>query len=105
MSLLAQGNIFDLASFSLAIACQMFVPLAAICYFSWFTKQGISFGIVIGIAAVIFTDGIGQNLFGEIIPWSKWPLTIHSSAWGLFFNIIGATVISFITQELSLIHI
>ena len=100
LSLLAQGNIFDLASFSLAIACQMFVPLAAICYFSWFTKQGIAFGIVIGIAAIIFTDGIGQNLFGEIIPWSKWPLTIHSSAWGLFFNIIGAIVISFITQEI-----
>ena len=37
--------------------------------FSWFTKQGIAFGIVIGItAAIIFTDGIGQNLFGEIIP-------------------------------------
>ena len=31
---------------------------------------------------------------------SKWPLTIHSSAWGLFFNIIGAIVISFITQEI-----
>ena len=29
LSLLAQGNIFDLASFSLAIACQMFVPLAS----------------------------------------------------------------------------
>ncbi len=100
LSLLVGQNIFDLASFSLAIACQMFVPLVAICYFSWFTKQGVALGIVLGITAVIFTDGIGQNLFGQIIPWNKWPLTIHSAAWGLIFNIIGATVISFITQEL-----
>ncbi len=100
LSLLAGKNIFDLASFSLAIACQMFVPLVAVCYFSWFTKQGVAFGIVLGITAVIFTDGIGQSLFGQIIPWNKWPLTIHSAAWGLIFNIIGATVISFITQEL-----
>ena len=100
LSLLVGKNIFDLASFSLAIACQMFVPLVAVCYFSWFTKQGVAFGIVLGITAVIFTDGIGQNLFGQIIPWNKWPLTIHSAAWGLIFNIIGATIISFITQEL-----
>ncbi len=100
LSLLVGKNIFDLASFSLAIACQMFVPLVAICYFSWFTRQGVAFGIVLGMTAVIFTDGIGQNLFGQIIPWNKWPLTIHSGAWGLIFNIIGATVISFITQEI-----
>lgn len=100
LSLLTGKNIFDLASFSLAIACQMFVPLVAVCYFSWFTKQGVAFGIILGITAVIFTDGIGQSLFGQIVPWNKWPLTIHSAAWGLIFNIIGATVISFITQEL-----
>ena len=30
----------------------MFIPLLAICYFSWFTKQGVAFGIIIGITAV-----------------------------------------------------
>ena len=90
LSLITKKNIFDLCSFALAVECQMFVPLLALCYFSWFTKQGIAFGIVIGIITVFFTDGIGQVLFGEIIPWNKWPLTIHSSAWGLFFNIVGA---------------
>ncbi len=100
LSLLAKNNIFDLGSFALAIACQMFVPLLAICYFSWFTKQGVAFGIAVGITVVIFTDGIGQSLFGQIVPWNKWPLTIHSSAWGLIFNLVGATIISFITQEI-----
>ena len=56
----------------------MFVPLVAVCYFSWFTKQGVAFGIVLGITAVILTDGIGQSLFENIIPWNKWPLTISN---------------------------
>ena len=33
------------------------------------------------------------------MPWSKWPLTIHSSAWGVFFNLASALTISFITQD------
>ena len=31
-------NILSLGSFALAMACQMFVPLLAICYIPWFTK-------------------------------------------------------------------
>ena len=92
-------DIFSLGSFSLAIACQMFVPLVAMCYVSWLTKQGVSLGIVVGIIAVFFTESIGQTLFGDLIVWNKWPLTIHSSVWGLAFNIVAAVTISFITQD------
>ena len=67
----------------------MFVPLIAICYIPWFTKQGVSLGIIVGIIAVIFTESVGQTLFADVIVWNKWPLTIHSSAWGVFFNIIA----------------
>lgn len=93
------ASILDIGSFSLAIACQMFVPLLAICYIPWFTKQGVSFGIVVGIIAVFLTDGVGQVIFRDVIIWNKWPLTIHSSFWGVFFNLIGTITISFITQE------
>ena len=99
LSLLSAGAIIALGSFSLAVACQMFVPLLALCYFSWFTKQGVSFGIAVGIIAIIFTESIGQEIFGDIIFWNKWPLSIHSSFWGLLFNLIATTIISFITQE------
>ena len=99
LSLLSDGAIIALGSFSLAVACQMFVPLLALCYFSWFTKQGVSFGIAVGIIAIIFTESIGQEIFGDIIFWNKWPLSIHSSFWGLLFNLIATTIISFITQE------
>ncbi len=94
-----RNEIFSLGSLSLAIACQMFVPLIAICYISWLTKQGVSLGIVVGIVAVFFTESVGQTMFGDLIVWNKWPLTIHSSVWGLAFNIAAATAISFITQN------
>ena len=91
--------ILNLGSFSLAIACQMLIPLIAICYVPWLTKNGVAFGIVVGILAVILTDGIGQTLFGDLIKWNKWPLTIHSSLWGVIFNTLAAVSISFITQD------
>ncbi len=94
-----KNEIFSLGSFSLAIACQMFVPLVAMCYISWLTKQGVSLGIVVGIIAVFFTETTGQVLFNDLIVWNKWPLTIHSSVWGLFFNLFATLSISFITQD------
>ena len=77
----------------------MLIPLIAICYVPWLTKNGVAFGIVVGILAVILTDGIGQTLFGDLIKWNKWPLTIHSSLWGVIFNTLAAVSISFITQD------
>ena len=37
--------------------------------------------------------------FGNIINWNSWPLTIHSAIWGVFFNLLAAISISFITQD------
>jgi uncharacterized membrane protein (DUF441 family) len=91
--------ILSVGIFSLSIACQMFVPLIAICYFPWLTKQGVGLGIVVGIIAVLGTDIVGQTLFGDFIKWNKWPLTIHSSVWGVLFNLIASISISFITQD------
>ncbi len=93
-------NALSLGSFSLSIGCQMLIPLLAICYFPWFTKHGVALGLVVGILVVFLTEDIGQLLLGNVLPWNKWPLTIHSSAWGVFFNLVAALVISFITQDL-----
>ena len=92
-------SIINLGSFSIAVACQMFVPLLAVCFFPWLTKHGVSFGILVGIFAVFLTEGIGQTVMGDVLKWNKWPLTIHSSVWGVIFNIIAAVSISFITQD------
>ncbi len=99
ISVASSENILSLGSFSLSIGCQMLIPLVAICYLPWFTKHGVAFGMAVGIIVVFLTEGIGQAFLGEILPWNKWPLTIHASAWGIFFNLIGASIISFITQD------
>ena len=77
LSIQTSNSIFDLGSFALSIACQMFVPLIAICYLPWLTKNGIAFGIIVGIITVIFTEHIGQIMFQDLIKWEKWPLTFH----------------------------
>ena len=99
LSIKSNGSILDLGSFALGIACQMFVPLLALCYFPWLTKNGVALGILVGIITVFFTEHIGQIMFGNLISWEKWPFTIHSSFWGILFNFISAVSISFITQE------
>tara|TARA_Y100000590_G_scaffold450669_1_gene590723 strand:- start:11654 stop:13531 length:1878 start_codon:yes stop_codon:yes gene_type:complete len=99
LSLQSTETILNFGSFSLAIACQMFVPLLAICYFPWLTKQGVALGIVVGILTVFCTDSFAQTIFGDFLKWNKWPLTIHSSLWGVFFNLIASVSISFITQD------
>jgi len=99
LSIQSLETILNVGIFSLSIACQMFVPLIAICYFPWLTKQGIGLGIVVGIIAVLSTDFVGQTLFEDFIKWNKWPLTIHSSVWGVLFNLIASISISFITQD------
>lgn len=100
LSIQSSNAILNLGSLSLSIACQMFVPLIAICYFPWFTKHGVALGIVVGIVTVFFTEHVGQIMFGDLIKWNKWPLTIHSSVWGVLFNLISCSAISFITQEI-----
>ena len=99
LSIQSLETILSIGIFSLSIACQMFVPLIAICYFPWLTKQGVGLGIVVGIIAVLSTDIVGQTLFGDFIKWNKWPLTIHSSVWGVLFNLIASISISFVTQD------
>ena len=99
LSIQSLETILSVGIFSLSIACQMFVPLIAICYFPWLTKQGVGLGIVVGIIAVLSTDIVGQTLFGDFIKWNKWPLTIHSSVWGVLFNLIASISISFVTQD------
>jgi len=99
LSIQSLETILSVGIFSLSIACQMFVPLIAICYFPWLTKEGVGLGIVVGIVTVLGTDIVGQMLFGDFITWNKWPLTIHSSVWGVLFNLITSISISFVTQN------
>ncbi len=88
-----------LGGLAVAFGFQMWVPLASVCYFPWMTRQGVSWGLLAGIIGVMATESIGQNLFGDALPWGRWPWTMHSAFWGMFANLAVALPISAMTQN------
>ena len=85
--------------FSISLASQMLIPLIAICYIPWFTKEGIIAGLLGGFFVLILTDPAGHILLNNFLPWGPWPLTIHSSFWALIVNLSLAISISYIKQS------
>ncbi len=88
-----------LGGLAVAFGFQMWVPLLAVCYLPWITRAGATTGLAVGLIAVAMTDLVGQIIFGDAIPWGRWPLTIHSAGWGIFFNIAVCAVVSALTQD------
>lgn len=88
-----------LGGHAVAFGLQMWVPLIAVCYAPWITRQGATWGLAAGTLAVILTDSIGQTLLGSLLPWGRWPLTIHSAGWGIAANVAVCVVVSALTQD------
>jgi hypothetical protein len=88
-----------LGGLAVAYGFQMWPSLMSVCWFPWFTRQGITWGLFFGIIAVTLTETIGKNIFGDALPWGRWPWTMHSAAWGIYFNLGGAIIISALTQN------
>ncbi|MDX1513968.1 MAG: sodium:solute symporter family protein, partial [Gammaproteobacteria bacterium] len=86
-----------LGGLAVAYGFQMWPSLMAVCWFPWFTRQGIVLGLIAGLVAVTCTETIGQNL--GITAWGRWPLTIHSAGWGILFNLGIAIIVSAMTQN------
>ncbi|MDH3391929.1 MAG: hypothetical protein OEL85_09045, partial [Desulfobulbaceae bacterium] len=86
-----------LGGLAVAFGFQMWPALIGICYVPWLTRQGITIGLFLGLVAVMMTESIGVSWFG-ITAWGRWPWTIHSAAWGIFFNAGAAIIISAMTQ-------
>lgn len=90
-----------LGGLAVAFGFQMWVPLAAICYFPWITRQGATWGLLAGLLGVIFTEDFGiafLALFGLDF-WGRWPWTIHSAGWGILVNIVVCVLVSYATQN------
>jgi len=91
-----------LGGLAVAFGFQMWVPLAAVCWFPWLTRQGVTWGLGVGLLAVIFTETLGQTIAGFVgaeLPWGRWPFTIHSAGWGMIFNLTVAVILSAATQN------
>ena len=91
-----------LGGLAVAFGFQMWVPLAGVCWFPWITRSGATLGLAAGLIAVIFTETFGLKFaafLGIDLPWGRWPWTIHSAGWGIFFNIAVAVIASAMTQN------
>lgn len=87
-----------LGGLAVAFGFQMYPALMAVCWFPWFTRPAIVWGLAGGLIAVALTDSIGQDMLG-ITAWGRWPLTIHSAGWGILVNMTIVILISAVTQK------
>jgi SSS family solute:Na+ symporter len=87
-----------LGGLAVAYGFQMWPALIGICWWPFLTRKGVTVGLIAGILGVTLTESIGQQWFG-ITAWGRWPLTMHSAAWGLYFNLGLAIIVSLFTQE------
>jgi len=84
-----------LGGLAVAYGFQMWPALIAVCWWPWLTRQGVVIGLIAGLTAVTLTESIGS----QYMPWGRWPWTIHSAGWGIFFNLGLAILISALTQK------
>jgi hypothetical protein len=84
-----------LGGLAVAYGFQMWPALIAVCWWPFLTRQGIVVGLIAGLIAVTLTESIGA----QFMPWGRWPMTIHSAGWGIFFNLGLAILVSAATQN------
>ena len=87
-----------LGGLAVAYGFQMWPALIGICWWPFLTRKGVTVGLIAGIIAVTMTESIGTQWFG-ITAWGRWPLTMHSAAWGRYFTLGLASRVSFLTQD------
>ena len=74
----------------------MYPALLGNLYFSWFSRRGVTIGLIAGLIGVTLTDKISA-VFG--LPWGAYPLTIHSAGWGIFFNLLCTIGFSYLYPD------
>ena len=90
------------SSLTLSLSAQLLPAFLGLCWIRWISRRAVIAGLIVGSLLVIFTEPPGLVLFDGLLvqlPWGRWPLTIHSAAWGLAFNIATCLVVSLWTRD------
>jgi solute:Na+ symporter, SSS family len=90
------------ASLTVALSVQLLPALLGLTFVRWISRGAVLTGLIAGSLLVVFTEPFGlivfEGLFVEL-PWGRWPLTVHSAAWGLAFNIVAVLLVSIFTRR------
>ncbi len=98
----SQDTLVLLGGVSIAFGLQMVPSLLAVCWIPWFTRAGVTLGLIAGLMGVLLTDAVGGSIaafLGAELPWGRWPLTIHSAVWGILCNLGVTIIVSALTQN------
>ncbi len=91
-----------LSTLALPLSAQLFPAYLGLCWLPWMSCSAVLVGLIVGSLFVIFTEPPGliffNGLFAEL-PWGRWPLTIHSAAWGLAANVAASLLVAIFTQR------
>jgi len=94
-----------LAALVIPFSFQLLPSLLGVLWLPWLTRRAAMLGLIGGLIAVVLTEPLGQVLTGNSLPWGRWPWTIHSGAWGMFFNVcICAAVMAFSQADTDRLH-
>lgn len=88
------------ASLALSLSAQLLPAFLGLCWLPWISRSAVLSGLILGSIAVLFTEPPGLILFEGLfvdLPWGRWPLTIHSAAWGLVLNLAACLLVSIFT--------
>ncbi len=87
---------------ALPLSVQLFPAYLGLCWLPWMSRSAVLTGFVLGGLVVLFTEPPGLSLFSTCfidLPWGRWPLTIHSAAWGLAVNLATACLAAIFTRK------
>lgn len=90
-----------LAGLALPMAVQMLPALLGLCFVRWISRSAILTGLILATLMVVFTEAFGLILVEGLVvdlPWGRWPLTVHSAAWGLGLNVTAVLLVSIFTK-------
>ena len=91
-----------LAPLAAGISVQLFMAYLGLCWMPWLSRSAVLAGMCFGALVVFFTEAPGLILFDHLfvpLPWGRWPLTVHSAAWGLLVNIFFCLLIAIFNRK------
>lgn len=84
------------------LAAQLLPAFLGLAFVPWISRSAVLTGLIIGGLLVLFTEPLGLIVFEGLfldLPWGRWPLTIHSAAWGLASNLCAVLLVSIFTRR------